>query len=614
MKKNLVLSVLAAAGMLFATSCTQDDLRNGSANSDYIDATFTLATEDGIGTRATMIGDGTTVDVVACAVYDAYNQEELTELRNNFVTINDEGRATYSVRLAKGKNYRVAFFAYDIEAGIYNLDDMKNITISEGPSNMENRDAFTAYVDIEEGETMNAFAKEVTLTRPFAQLNLGVNSTELSDAANAGLVVKQSKIVVSNVYKAFSAYDNAVAGALDKMVFDFNAVPTQKLTIGANEYTYLAMNYILVGDNDGTEKSLTDIEFVWQTEDGLTNNPTTHFVNVPVQRNYRTNIVGKLLTSPTDFNVVIDEEFVGDKDDQILNTVTKTVTTAAELQAAVNNTGVDQVIIKLANNIQTDDLITLIQNPNVQIYIDGQGYDVDAQILIDGRSNAGGIEALTIKNVNFNFKGTNKNFPNTDTKISAIVHISDRSKNNNCAHNVTIEDCTFTTTATNVNAIGSYQSFDVNIFDCTADNTLYSFAQFTGGWNFVIDNVDTECGRGISLGTSHTCVVRNSEITASAAGKYGIRHDATGASRLTIENCKVDAFIPVVVRNSNNNPVSSYTLAFNGANTLDKGADSEYHVAIAQNEYDAVGEDLTPFAPGVVNVTGADSAWYIFKE
>ena len=62
MKKNLVLSVLAAAGMLFATSCTQDDLRNGSANGDYIDATFTLATEDGIGTRA--IGDGTQANVL----------------------------------------------------------------------------------------------------------------------------------------------------------------------------------------------------------------------------------------------------------------------------------------------------------------------------------------------------------------------------------------------------------------------------------------------------------------------------------------------------------------------------------------------------------------------
>ena len=113
MKKNLVLSVLAAAGMLFATSCTQDDLRNGSANSDYIDATFTLATEDGIGTRATIgdgtIGDGTKANVVACAVYDANTQAELPALRQ-YRPINS-GTATYSVRLAKGKNYRVAFFA-----------------------------------------------------------------------------------------------------------------------------------------------------------------------------------------------------------------------------------------------------------------------------------------------------------------------------------------------------------------------------------------------------------------------------------------------------------------------------------------------------------------------
>lgn len=56
---------------------------------------------------------------------------------------------------------------------------------------------------------------------------------------------------------------------------------------------------------------MTDVEFVWENSDASkTNNPTTHFKNIPVQRNYRTNIIGKLLTNPATFNIVIDADFI----------------------------------------------------------------------------------------------------------------------------------------------------------------------------------------------------------------------------------------------------------------------------------------------------------------
>ena len=80
MKKNLFLSMLAMASMLFATSCSQDELVNESTG-EFVDAKFKIATPDGIGTRADVyVGLGTTVNFVACAVYDA-DGEELPELR-----------------------------------------------------------------------------------------------------------------------------------------------------------------------------------------------------------------------------------------------------------------------------------------------------------------------------------------------------------------------------------------------------------------------------------------------------------------------------------------------------------------------------------------------------
>ena len=316
MKKNLFMSMLAIAGMLFATSCSQDELLNEPTTGDYVSAKFTIGTSDGIATRAT-IGNGTKADKVACAVYD----EKGTELRDLYA-IRDvvDMKATYEIRLAKGQKYRVAFFAYNSTADAYDVTYLTDIKVKDSQnSNIENRDAFTAYVDVD--ATVNTINEDVTLYRPFAQLNLGVDNTEWTDAVKAGVTVAKSKIVVTNVYNQFSAYDNAVVATAEPvtMTFAMNTIPTEELEVDVDrdgtianteKFKYLALNYLLVGDA-GTEKSLTDVEFVWENSDASkTNNPTTHFKNIPVQRNYRTNIIGKLLTNPATFNIVIDAGFI----------------------------------------------------------------------------------------------------------------------------------------------------------------------------------------------------------------------------------------------------------------------------------------------------------------
>lgn len=327
MKKNLFMSMLAIAGMLFATSCSQDELLNEPTTGDYVSAKFTIGTSDGIATRAT-IGNGTKADKVACAVYD----EKGTELRDLYA-IRDvvDMKATYEIRLAKGQKYRVAFFAYNSTADAYDVTYLTDIKVKDSQnSNIENRDAFTAYVDVD--VTVNTINEDVTLYRPFAQLNLGVDNTEWTDAVKAGVTVAKSKIVVTNVYDQFSAYDNAIVATAEPktMTFAMNTIPTEELEVDVDrdgtianteKFKYLALNYLLVGDA-GTEKSLTDVEFVWENSDASkTNNPTTHFKNIPVQRNYRTNIIGKLLTNPATFNIVIDADFIDSPEDDYIVSV-----------------------------------------------------------------------------------------------------------------------------------------------------------------------------------------------------------------------------------------------------------------------------------------------------
>lgn len=320
MKKNLFMSMLAMAGMLFATSCSQDELLNEPTTGDYVNAKFTISTPEGIGTRAAVnVGEGTTVNYVACAVYDATG-EEMPDLRQYRPITNKT--AEYSIRLVKGQAYRVAFFAYYGEdngiSDYYDMQYLTDIKIKDAKSNIEHRDAFTNYVDVTAQESMKAVEKPVTLYRPFAQLNLGAVAEDIEAAKKAGVVVTNSKITVSNVYTEFDAYNNAiVAGAQSKEVtFTMNEIPGPDLyvdmdndaTTADESFEYLALNYLLVG-NAGSEKELTDVTFEWKTADNKTNNPATVFKNIPVQRNYRTNIIGYLLTNPAVFNITIDEKF-----------------------------------------------------------------------------------------------------------------------------------------------------------------------------------------------------------------------------------------------------------------------------------------------------------------
>ena len=358
MKKNLFMSMLAIAGMLFATSCSQDELLNEPTTGDYVNAKFTISTPEGIGTRAAVnVGEGTTVNYVACAVYDATG-EEMPELRQYRPITNKT--AEYSIRLVKGQAYRVAFFAYYGEdngiSDYYDMQYLTDIKIKDAKSNIEHRDAFTNYVDVTAQESMKAVEKPVTLYRPFAQLNLGAVAEDIEAAKKAGVVVTNSKITVSNVYTEFDAYNNAiVAGAQSKEVtFTMNEIPGQDLSVDMDNnedtpdetFEYLALNYLLVGDA-GSEKTLTDVTFEWQTADNKTNNPATVFKNIPVQRNYRTNIIGYLLTNPAQFNITIDEKF--EKPDYKLVYAGGTAEHPEKLETVLEKVGAEKnPIIKVA--------------------------------------------------------------------------------------------------------------------------------------------------------------------------------------------------------------------------------------------------------------------------
>ena len=100
--------MFAAAGMLFATSCSNDEL-NVVQSGTEAQVSFKLGLEGDIATRA--ISDGKSADVLIYAVFDK-DGNRLSDIRaveKTGVTF----PTTESITLAKGQTYKVAFWAQD---------------------------------------------------------------------------------------------------------------------------------------------------------------------------------------------------------------------------------------------------------------------------------------------------------------------------------------------------------------------------------------------------------------------------------------------------------------------------------------------------------------------
>ena len=261
------------------------------------------------------------------------------------------------------------------------------------------------------------------------------------------------------------------------------------------------------------------------------------------------------------------------------------------LQAAINAVKNGETIY-LVNNLNEN--VTVSQVEGVSFIIDGQGNEFDGTIILDGNSRNPAAETLTIQNVNFV----------TSSKDRYFVEANDASSDNRYSHNVTIKNCNFTAVEGSVavhNAVAARfrQAFNIKIEGGVCTN-LHSVLQAYGCTGIEVTGVKTVNGKsGVSFGTSTNAVLKNVEFDAIA---YGVRADAEANTTLTIENAKINAFIPVVVRKATQN----YSVVLNGTNAFTATNNDNLWCAIGTSEYETNGSMPTA-ATGKVRVTLNDA-------
>ena len=278
--------------MMIATSC-ENELDLGTNAGENAQVTFSVGTPE-IATRA--YSDGQTATVLQYAVYDAEGKE-LTDLTVTDAEIH--GSTTVNLQLTTGNTYSVIFWAA-AENAPYTVDfGAKTMTVDydEAVSNDETRDAFYKYHTF---TVKGAQTETIELKRPFAQLNIG--TADYAASTSAGYTPVNSAVTVKSIYNTLNLWDGEVSGETE-VTYDYAAIAKNEAFPVAG-YEYLAMNYLLVA----ADKTLVDVEFAY-TETDATAAKTRTVGSVPVQRNYRTNIYGNLLTSDVDINVEIKPEY-----------------------------------------------------------------------------------------------------------------------------------------------------------------------------------------------------------------------------------------------------------------------------------------------------------------
>lgn len=389
MKKNFIFGLFALVTMLFTASCAEEQLVPNSAG-DTATVSFKVSTPV-LSTRA--VGDGTTAKKLYVAVYEnqngtADNPNLVGPLpvslidANETVTFNNR-EATVNLALAKNKEYSVIFWAEtdwaEPENNVFDIDwTNRKLTLKQSlKANQEKYDAFWAQKTVKISENLS---QDVKLTRPFSQLNIG--TSDKAEAMAAGIVVDSTE-VTTKVFTSFSLQDGKASDEKE-VTFSMSSIEGIKdatfPAVTTPEQKYLSLNYLLM--NEG--KSIVDVKFSYMdVEDDKTYD--LPFTSVPVQRNYRTNIYGTLLTNSANYTVEILPGFGENGEQDAANVVYATTADDVMKALAANE---EKIKIVLLNDI------TLDGGTGTEY-----GTGVTKEIIIEGNSTAtrgGNAEKFTL--------------------------------------------------------------------------------------------------------------------------------------------------------------------------------------------------------------------------
>ena len=234
-------------------------------------------------------------------------------------------------------------------------------------------DAFTgALLDY---QVKGAFSENITLRRPFGQLN--VKTLDMAAIPDPTLKPTKVKVAFTAVPTSFNAKKGEIGAATAAVEYTADVLSADgDLTV---DYIWAPVEEATLADFSMT--------FLNGTTEISTNGD---FKNIPIRRNYRTNVSGNLLTKQGTFNVTIDPEFY--KPD---------INDYPELRAALANGG----SVTLSEDVTVEAPLVVETGKTVEIDLNGKD-SINTTSLPDTDPRYGNTTVFEVKGgATLNIKG-----------------------------------------------------------------------------------------------------------------------------------------------------------------------------------------------------------------
>lgn len=312
MKKLIFLASMVAA-LFLAGSCQRENLEPVQQGGTV---TYTVQVPDALATKAA--GDYE-------LIYEVYRQAQVGTGADPIY----EGKQTFSgnsvnlpLEFVKDQNFVVLFWAQKEGVTAYDIADLRKVSISTASKLTANNDDYEVFAGND--TVINCQSQkngEVSLVRPVAQINIATTKAGLI-LAPAGPVLPEKHVEVANsdvkvygLWRSFNVATNNVNGetAAGDADLAFGRTLSPKSPFG-NDHLLVAKSYVgFIPQNGATVK----VDFNLETSnDGTIYHEVS---NVPVKPNYKTNIIGNLISATDNYQVTIDQNWAdAGKDMEVL--------------------------------------------------------------------------------------------------------------------------------------------------------------------------------------------------------------------------------------------------------------------------------------------------------
>ena len=300
--KKLLYSAAALALAFFAGSCQQENLEPISG-SNIVSYTVQVP-----GTHATKAAFDTDIQAVNKVYYEVYREAEVDVMSagpvyDGFAEVRN-GSAEITLEFVKDQKFVVLFWAQNADLSMFNIDDLRAVRlVNPGTCNNQNAQVFAGSDTVT--DCVSAVNGNVSLTRPVSQLNIATDQASFAFGGKT-IQVSESAVKVKGLSSVYNVATKEADTAGDAHYETYEAPVYSSFDVNGKTYYYIAMNYVAFADKDG---SVAEVEYTITTSEGEIFNEVS---NVPFKQNYRTNIIGNLLTGETKYEITLDNEWDGD--------------------------------------------------------------------------------------------------------------------------------------------------------------------------------------------------------------------------------------------------------------------------------------------------------------